>query len=64
MNVGDTNVPFIVIDDANNWESGLYTITSSTVVTRTQILNSSNGGVARGSAARTRRRCRRIAASC
>jgi hypothetical protein len=44
MSVGDTNVPFVVEDSTGNWESGLYTITSSTFITRTQILNSSNLG--------------------
>lgn len=46
ISVNDTNVPFLVTDDANNWESGLYTISSSTAIIRTQILNSSNGGAA------------------
>jgi hypothetical protein len=46
MAVGDTNVPFFVEDGSGNWEAGLYTITSSTFITRTTILNSSSGGSA------------------
>lgn len=44
--VGDTNICFMVDDGAGNWEEGLYTITSATVITRTAILDSSNDGAA------------------
>jgi hypothetical protein len=44
--VNDTLVPFVVDDGAGNWEFSLFTITSATVITRTQILSSSNSGAA------------------
>jgi hypothetical protein len=42
--VGDINVPFIVDDGAGNWQSAFFTITSTTVITCTKIINSSNNG--------------------
>jgi hypothetical protein len=44
FSVGDTNVPFMVEDATGNWESGLYAISSTTTLTRTQINASSNAG--------------------
>lgn len=47
LTAGDMNIAFVVDDGAGNWESGLYTITSSTQITRTQVLTGSAGaGVA------------------
>lgn len=42
--VGDPGVPFCVDDGAGNWEDGLYTVTSTTQLTRTSVLSSSAGG--------------------
>jgi hypothetical protein len=42
--VSDANVPFTTADDVGNWEDALFTVTSSTVLTRTQVLASSAGG--------------------
>jgi hypothetical protein len=44
IKVGDTGVQFTVEDASGNWEDGLYTITSSTQITRTSVLASSAGG--------------------
>lgn len=44
--IGDTEVPFCVEDSAGNWELSFYTITSSTLLTRTAIDSSSNAGAA------------------
>lgn len=44
IKVGDTNVPFVVDDGAGNEEFGFYTVTSTTVLTRTSVLQSSAGG--------------------
>lgn len=41
---GDTNIPFIVEDNLGNWIAALFTITSNTQITLTQILTSSAGG--------------------
>lgn len=43
LTVGDTNVPFTVTD-GTAWEDSLFTVTSVTVLTRTQVLASSAGG--------------------
>jgi len=43
--VGDINIPFIVEDAAGHWQSSYFTITSNTVITCTQIINSSNNGL-------------------
>lgn len=43
ISVGDTNIPFIVDDGAGNWQSAFFTITSSTVITCTKLINGSNG---------------------
>ena len=42
--VGDTGVPFTIDDGANNKETSLFTVTSTTVLTRTSVLASSAGG--------------------
>lgn len=45
--VGDTSIPFFVRDPATGaWEAGLYTITSSTLLTREKVLSGSNGASA------------------
>ena len=44
--VGATNIPVRVGDALGNFEIGLYTFTSSALLTRTAILASSNGGAA------------------
>jgi hypothetical protein len=44
--VGATNIPVRVGDALGNFETGLYTLTSSALLTRTAILASSNGGAA------------------
>lgn len=43
LTVGDTNVPF-TITDGTAWEDSLFTVTSTTLLTRTQVLASSAGG--------------------
>jgi hypothetical protein len=44
IKVGDTNVGFVVDDGVGNWLNGLFTLTSTTQITLTQILTSSAGG--------------------
>jgi hypothetical protein len=46
IKVGDTNIAFVVSDNAGNWESGYYTITSATQIDQTQRKASSNAGAA------------------
>lgn len=46
IKVGDTNVPFVVLDASGNWESAYYTVTDSSHLTRTRTVNSSNSGAA------------------
>jgi hypothetical protein len=43
LTVGDTGVPFTVTD-GTNWEDSLFTVTSTTQLTRTSVLSSSAGG--------------------
>lgn len=40
----DTGIPFTVDDGAGNWEDSLFTITSTTQITRTSVLRSNVGG--------------------
>lgn len=42
--VSDTNVPFTSVDSSGNWETSRYTVSSTTVLTRTRVLSSSAGG--------------------
>lgn len=42
--VGDTEIPFCVTDPSGNWELGLYHLTSSSMLTRSSVQASSNGG--------------------
>lgn len=42
--VGTVGIPVCVADSGNNWEIGLYTLTSATLLTRTAIASSSNSG--------------------
>jgi hypothetical protein len=42
--VGDTNIGFILDDGNGNWLNGLFTLTSTTQITLTQILTSSASG--------------------
>jgi hypothetical protein len=42
--VGDTGVPFTIDDGAGNVETSLFTVTSTTVLTRTSVLSSTAGG--------------------
>jgi hypothetical protein len=44
IKVGDKDVPFAIEDGAGNKETSLFTITSTTVLTRTSVLSSSAGG--------------------
>lgn len=46
IKVGDTNIAFVVNDNAGNWESGYYTITSTTQIDQAQRKGSSNAGAA------------------
>jgi hypothetical protein len=46
IKVGDTNIAFVVTDNAGNWEAAYYTITSSTQIDQTQRKGSSNAGAA------------------
>lgn len=42
--IGDTRVPFSIEDRVGNKETSLFTVTSSTVLTRTAVLSSTRGG--------------------
>ena len=42
--VSDAGIAFTIEDGAGNWETSLFTITSSTQITRTSVLRSSAGG--------------------
>lgn len=42
--VSDAGIAFTVEDGAGNWETSIFTITSSTQITRTSVLRSSAGG--------------------
>lgn len=46
IKVGDTNIAFVVKDNAGHWEAGYYTITSTTQIDQTQRKASSNAGAA------------------
>lgn len=46
FNVGSTEIPVCVRDGAGNFEIGLYTLTSSALLTRNSLVSSSNGGAA------------------
>jgi chitodextrinase len=40
--VGETGIELVIVDGAGNWLEGVYTLTATTTLTRTQILSSSN----------------------
>ncbi len=42
--VSDAGIAFTIEDGAGNWETSIFTITSSTQITRTSVLRSSAGG--------------------
>jgi len=44
LKLGDTGVPFSIDDGAGNYETSLFTVTSTTALTRTSVLSSSAGG--------------------
>lgn len=44
--VGTTSIPVCVADSTGKFESGIYTLTNATTLTRTAIVDSSNGGLA------------------
>lgn len=44
IKVGDTGIAFVIDDGAGNEEFSLFTVTSSTVLTRTAVLTSTAGG--------------------
>ena len=47
FSAAETNVPFVVKDAGNNWESGRYTLSNGgATLAQTARLNSSNGGAA------------------
>lgn len=46
MSIGDTCLYAVVHQSANEWETGLATMSSAATLTRTTVFESSNGGAA------------------